>query len=561
MAERRPGRTVRRRPRRPRTPASGSRPSSASAGSARPRRPRRSSTLTADPDPLVAHVAVKALVALKAIDACLAALDPTTPELAPGAARALQAIHEPEVVDGLIAKLHAAKDDALRRPILKALCRLYSREADWDGKWWATRPDTSGPYYKPVTWEQTETIGQALGSALGQRRRRVGPLAPVRDDPEQGRHRGPTQLALKLATTDPVFRAATVGLLANRTDLPAEAIGFLGQVAASEKEPPALRGRALRGLIRSLDKPAARDAAVAALAAVGRLDKPPAELLGAWQDFVRDGRQARDLGYYAKLAEGPDAAPAVLAYAVLLHADANPRAPGRTKQVARDAIDRALAEPALTARLLRAVGLTRSQSYAVQVRDRLNDTNPAVRLAAQDAARRLGLDRAGRAGSGGPLIAKLPYDQVVAAVQKEKGDPALGAQLFEQDGCVACHTVSKTEPLKGPYLGDIANRYSRAELAESILKPSAKIAQGFETQKFATVNGQIYEGFVVRESGDEVEMRNAAGAVTVIPKKDIEERGKTEVSVMPTGLADPLTPTNWPRSWPTWSRSRRRTNP
>ena len=84
--------------------------------------------LTADPDPLVAHAAINALVTLRAIDACLAGLDSKTPELAPGAARALQGIHDVRAVDGLIEKLQAAKDDTLRRPILKALCRLYSRE-------------------------------------------------------------------------------------------------------------------------------------------------------------------------------------------------------------------------------------------------------------------------------------------------------------------------------------------------------------------------------------------------------------------------------------------------
>ena len=43
---------------------------------------------TADDDPLVTHVAVKALVALNAVDACLTALDPSSPKRAPGAARA-----------------------------------------------------------------------------------------------------------------------------------------------------------------------------------------------------------------------------------------------------------------------------------------------------------------------------------------------------------------------------------------------------------------------------------------------------------------------------------------
>ncbi len=445
-------------------------------------------------------------------------------------------------MDGLIEKLHAAKDDTLRRPILKALCRLYSREATWEGGWWSTRPDTSGPYYRAEKWEQTDKIAQTLRSTLGSAddnaaRWLLGEMMKNKVDIE-----GATERALKIASSDPVFRAATIGVLANRTDLPAEAYGLMGQIAASENESLALRGKALRGLIRSMEKPKAREAAIAALAVVGRLEKPPGELMDAWRDFVKDGRQARDLGYYAKLAEGPDSGPAELAYAVILQAEANPRMQGRTKEVARDAIVRALAEPVLTARLLHAIGLTRSQAYAVEVKGRLESKNPGVKLAAREAAARLGLDRPA-GGSSGPVIARMDFDKVVAAVQKEKekGDAALGAQLFERVGCITCHTISKTEGLKGPFLGDIANRYSRAELAEAILKPSAKIAQGFETQKFATVNGVLYEGFIVRESGEEVEFRNATGAVTVLDKAQIEERGKSEVSVMPTGLADPLT--------------------
>jgi len=84
-------------------------------------------------------------------------------------------------------------------------------------------------------------------------------------------------------------------------------------------------------------------------------------------------------------------------------------------------------------------------------------------VAAADAARRLGLDRS--RDRQGPTIAGLDFDRVVAAVQKDKGDPELGALLFQKQGCVSCHTTSKSEPPKGPFLGDIANRYSRAELA------------------------------------------------------------------------------------------------
>jgi putative heme-binding domain-containing protein len=73
------------------------------------------------------------------------------------------------------------------------------------------------------------------------------------------------------------------------------------------------------------------------------------------------------------------------------------------------------------------------------------------------------------------------------------------------------------------------------------MKPSAKIAQGFETQWFKT-RDDIVEGFVTRESGDEVEFRTVTGATTVLKKSDIKSRGKRDISVMPEGLVAKLTP-------------------
>ena len=90
--------------------------------------------------------------------------------------------------------------------------------------------------------------------------------------------------------------------------------------------------------------------------------------------------------------------------------------------------------------------------------------------------------------------------------------PHWGQSLFEKQGCINCHSIAKGQAIKGPYLGDVTTRYNRTELTESILKPSAKIAQGFETVKVALTSGQTYEGFVVREAGDELEMRNSSGS-------------------------------------------------
>ena len=497
--------------------------------------------LTADSDPLVAHAAIKALVALRAVDACLAAIAPATSKLVPGAILALQLQHDPRVVHGLIAKLPEAGDDLTRRAVLKALCRLYHKEADYTGDWWGTQPDTSGPYYKGIAWERTEAIGRALREALkgsdpDTTRWLLIELVKDKIDFEES-----SAMALKLAGEDPTFRAATADLLLGRPSLPAEAIRFLDGVAASDREAPALRARVLRGLKRHWGHREARDAMVHGLAAIGRQANPPGELLAAWRDFARDGGHARDVGYFRSLAEGPDEARGELGYAVLVGLDDNPRLPQGARDEARKGIEAAWRKPPAAARLLRAVGLAESESYALQVRAHLKDEHPEVKRAAAFAARALDLDSmtGGSAAQGEP-VAKLPFDRVVAGVQVEKGDVKLGARLFQRQGCIACHTTAPAEPPKGPFLGGIAARYNRAELTESILKPNAKIAQGFEPQRFATADGLTYEGFVTRESGDEVELRNAAGVVTVLPKKEIEARVKGDTTIMPTGLADPL---------------------
>ena len=71
---------------------------------------------------------------------------------------------------------------------------------------------------------------------------------------------------------------------------------------------------------------------------------------------------------------------------------------------------------------------------------------------------------------------------------------------------------------------------------------SAKIAQGFEAQWFQTSAGKVHDGFIVRESGDEIELRTATGVAEVLKKADIDDRGKREISIMPQGLVDKLTP-------------------
>ena len=132
-------------------------------------------------------------------------------------------------------------------------------------------------------------------------------------------------------------------------------------------------------------------------------------------------------------------------------------------------------------------------------------------------------------------------EEVIAAVLKTKGDPAIGAQIFQQATCVNCHTVAKDAAPKGPFLGTIAVTYKRPDLAAAILDPNKTIAQGFVTNFFKLKKGDPVMGFVVSESATEVVIRNQAGVEQKIAVADIEGREKLPNSLMPPGLMNQMT--------------------
>lgn len=139
-------------------------------------------------------------------------------------------------------------------------------------------------------------------------------------------------------------------------------------------------------------------------------------------------------------------------------------------------------------------------------------------------------------------IANMPFEQAAARALKTPGNPERGKLLFTAQSCVACHTVAEGQTPKGPHLVDIGKRYKPAELVESILKPSAKIAQGFDTYSFITTDGKILQGFVVSESAEAIELRQNDGTAKTLPTDEIDERVKQEVSMMPNGVVGNLTP-------------------
>jgi putative heme-binding domain-containing protein len=140
-----------------------------------------------------------------------------------------------------------------------------------------------------------------------------------------------------------------------------------------------------------------------------------------------------------------------------------------------------------------------------------------------------------------PRVGKMKVDEVLDAVAATKGQASRGRELFTQLSCVACHATRPDEPPKGPYLAKTVGKYKRRELAEQILLPNKIILEGYATYVFALKDGTTLEGFVVKETKEVVVIRTVAAQEHEIPVADIEERKKTDKSLMPEGLVANLT--------------------
>lgn len=126
----------------------------------------------------------------------------------------------------------------------------------------------------------------------------------------------------------------------------------------------------------------------------------------------------------------------------------------------------------------------------------------------------------------------------------QRGDRARGQRLFEdQQGvaCVKCHAVAGQGGKVGPDLLGVGGKYPRDELIRSVLEPSSRILSGYEVTIVNTTDGRTLEGIVVQRRADRLDLVDVQGKRVAIPKRDIEEEVRSQLSLMPSGLKDGLT--------------------
>ncbi len=495
-------------------------------------------------DPVVRHMAIHSLAKTGDETLAFTYVDDSASPGRDSALRALAMMHKAPVVDGLIDRLAKTSDGTLRKGLLTALCRLHFQEGTWKGDSWGTRPDTRGPYYQPEAWEETPKVMVALKEALS----KAQPEEAAELVKEMNRNRIQSNEALerilKLAKDDAKLLPDAAAQLANAETIPAEGIPLLVQAAQMDVStlPPATAANLLANTITALTKTDSADGARVSLGALVALSKIPGA--GKEQDTARTTYLASPkLENHHQLleteAEKVGTPTAQWADMALLSLSARTSGSPESKELSGKALDHGWQDVKRRAQILKAVASLKHNAYADKVLAALDDPDKAVAAAAKNAANAMKLTK--KTAAAGPSIATLKPEDVIAQVLKTKGDVALGEQLFIRQTCVACHTTKEDEAQKGPYLGNIAQTYKRPELAQNILDPNKTIAQGFATNFITTKDGNAQMGFVTFESADEVKIRNIAAQEFTIKTKDITQRDKPPISMMPPGLVGTLT--------------------
>ena len=123
------------------------------------------------------------------------------------------------------------------------------------------------------------------------------------------------------------------------------------------------------------------------------------------------------------------------------------------------------------------------------------------------------------------------------------GNSSSGRELFfdeKQTKCIVCHQVNGRGGEVGPDLSHIGGKFDRPHLIESLLEPSRQIVEGYRSSTIVLIDGRVETGIVRRQSQKHLTLMDAAGRTREIAMGDIQQRRESSVSLMPDGLLESL---------------------
>ena len=127
-------------------------------------------------------------------------------------------------------------------------------------------------------------------------------------------------------------------------------------------------------------------------------------------------------------------------------------------------------------------------------------------------------------------------DYGLYATALEGGDTGRGRDIFyynESAQCVRCHAVWEYGGNVGPTLEHIGDQLTRQQLLEALIRPTARLAPGYETVLVTLADSSAVAGIVLERSEDKLTLKIGKEDIQTIARTDIVEE-ETLPSSMPS---------------------------
>lgn len=120
-----------------------------------------------------------------------------------------------------------------------------------------------------------------------------------------------------------------------------------------------------------------------------------------------------------------------------------------------------------------------------------------------------------------------------------------GKQLYAATLCISCHTMNGEGGIIGPDLTQLGNRFTPKDILEATIHPSDVISDQYAATMFELKNGSSIVGTLIREDEETYFVSQnpfTPQEIREIPKGEVSETKKSDVSVMLPGLINSLNP-------------------
>jgi putative heme-binding domain-containing protein len=132
-------------------------------------------------------------------------------------------------------------------------------------------------------------------------------------------------------------------------------------------------------------------------------------------------------------------------------------------------------------------------------------------------------------------------EEFLGSSDGRKGNSEHGRVVFERAKCASCHRAGKIGVAIGPDLTDVAKRFTRKEMLESILYPSHVISDQYRTHRVLTSTGRVLTGIIAQNPNGSLTIRDSELVEHIVAEQDVDEIQLSKTSLMPSGLIDNLT--------------------